>query len=130
MGAESALLRGRAAAEALMVDACSISRGGVSTFNPATGAYDPGAGTTVYSGKCRLQSGRTQAANPEAGGAVFTVERLELQLPFGTVFMVGDVAAYTASPLNPALVGNKYRVTGLGEKTHGTSQRLTVEVVS
>lgn len=125
-----AIKLGRSAAERGMVDTCTIARGGVSTFNPATGAYDAGAGSTVYTGKCRLQSGRTQAANPEAGGAVFTVERLELQLPFGTVFMVGDVATYTASPLNPALVGNKYRVTGLGEKTHGTAQRLTVEVVS
>lgn len=121
---------GRLAAERGMVDECTINRGGVSTFNPDTGAYDPGAGAAVYSGKCRLQSGRTQSANPEAGGAVFTVERLELQVPFGTAFMVGDIATYTTAPLNPALVGNKYRVTGLGEKTHGTSQRLAVEVVS
>lgn len=112
-----------------MMDACTISRGTEPVFNPMTGLYDT-SGAQVYSGKCRLQASRTQAANPEAGGAVFTVESLELQLPFGTAYQVGDIATYTASTLNPALVGNVYRVTGLSEKTHGTAQRLSVEVVT
>jgi hypothetical protein len=106
-----------------------VSRGGGdAVFNPVTGEYDTG-GETVYAGKCRLQNVRAQASNPEAGGGVFTVERVELQVPFGTEFQVGDIAVFTASE-NPALVGNKYRVTGLGEKTHATAQRFNVEVVT
>lgn len=112
-----------------MVDACTVSRVGEPVFNPATGQYDAGDGVQQYAGKCRLQSGRVQASNPEAGGVVFTAERVELQLPFGTTLEIGDVATITAS-VNPALVGNKYRVTGLGEKTHATKQAFSVEVVT
>ena len=123
------LERARAEYETAMVDTCTIGRGtGIPVFNPATGSYEPSS-TPVYTGKCRLQSVRAQANNPEAGGAEFTVERLELQLPFGTVFEIGDIATYASSQFNPALVGNEYRITGLGEKTHATAQRFNVEVV-
>lgn len=129
MSVASALAQGRRAAERLMVDQCTVSRGGEPVFNPETGQYDTTSGAAAYSGKCRIQSGTTQASNPEAGGAVFTVERVELQVPFGTVFQIGDIATITVSE-NPALVGNKYRVTGLGEKTHATKQAFNVEVVT
>lgn len=129
MSAASAVKRGRAAATRLMVDTCTVARpSGESVFNPTTGKYDA-AESPVYSGKCRVQSVRAQAATPEAGGAVFTVERVELQLPFGTALAIGDIATITVS-VSPALVGNKYRVTGLGEKTHATAARFNVEVVT
>lgn len=129
MSLQSALAQGRRAAESLMVDSCTVSRGsGEPVFNPETGQYET-SGSTVYDGKCRIQSGGTQASNPEAGGAVFTVERVELQLPFGTDLEIGDTTLITGS-VNPGLVGNRYRVTGLGEKTHATSSRYTVEVVT
>lgn len=129
MSLDATLADARALAESLMVDSCTVSLGsGEPVFNPATGQYETPS-SDVYSGKCRIQSGGTQAANPEAGGAVFTVERVELQLPFGTDLRVGDIITVTASA-NPGLVNNRYRVTGLGEKTHATSSRYTVEVVS
>lgn len=118
----------RTQAESLMKDQCTVTRGTSDpVFNPNSGQYEPGAGNQVYAGKCRIQSGTTQASNPEAGGAVFTVERVVLQLPHGTDLEIGDVATITVS-VNPALVGNQYRVTGLGEKTHATAARYTVEV--
>lgn len=119
----------RAQAESLMTDTCTVSRGGGEVFNPATGQYEA-AQTPVYEGKCRLQSVRAQAANPEAGEAVYTVERVELQLPFGVTFHVGDTATFTGSLLNPDLVGAVYRVTGLGRKSQATAQRFNVEVIS
>lgn len=119
----------RSQAESLMNDSCTITRGGADVFNPVTGQYEPDPGATIYAGKCRVQSGGTQAANPEAGGAVFTVEKPELQLPFGVSLEVGDQAVIDSS-VNPALVGVAYRVTGLGQKTHATSARYTVEVVT
>lgn len=130
MRVETLLRRGRRAAERLMVDTCTIARGsGEQVFDPVTGSYEPSV-SEVYGGKCRLQTTRSQASNPEAGEAVFTVERVELQVPFGVAFEVGDIATFTASKHNPSLVGNQYRVTALSEKTHGTAQRLNVEVVS
>lgn len=129
MRLEVQVRRRRKTAETLMIDTCTITRGTGTTFNPETGQYESAA-TPIYAGKCRLQSGSTQAANPEAGGAVFTVERLEIQLPFGTIFEVDDIVTGYVSASNPALTGNEYRVTGLGEKTHATAQRFTVEVHS
>lgn len=129
MSVASALAQGQRAAERLMQDSCTVSRGGADVFNPDTGQYEPDPGAAVYAGKCRIQSGGTQAANPEAGGAVFTVEKPELQLPHGTALEVGDQAVIDSS-VNPALVGVAYRVTGLGLKTHATSARYAVEVVT
>ena len=125
----AAIKRGQRAANRLMVDSCAATRGtGDPVFDPATGTYTPGS-SPVYTGRCRLQTSRTQGANPEAGGAVFTVERVELQLPFGVSLEVGDLAEITAS-VNPVLVGNVYRVTGLSEKTHETKRTYSVEVTS
>ncbi|WDF34548.1 DUF6093 family protein [Arthrobacter agilis] len=130
MSVDAILADARRVAESLMTDACVVSRGGGgSVFNPDTGQYEDTA-TPVYEGKCRLQSVRAQAANPDSGEAVFTVERVELQLPFGTTFHVGDVAEFTASQFSPDMVGLEYRVTGLGRKSQATSQRLNVEVLS
>ena len=119
----------QAQAESMMQDTCTVTRGGMDVFNPDTGQYEPAPGPLIYTGKCRIQSGGTQAANPEAGGAVFTVEKPELQLPFGVSLEVGDQAVIDSS-VNPALVGVAYRVTGLGLKTHATSARYAVEVVT
>ena len=123
------LAEAQATAQTMMQDTCTVSRGGADVFNPDTGQYEPGDGEPIYAGKCRIQSGGTQAANPEAGGAVFTVEKPELQLPFGVSLEVGDQAVIDSS-VNPALVGVAYRVTGLGLKTHATSARYAVEVVT
>lgn len=130
MRLETLVRRSRRDAEKLMTDTCVVARGGEPVFNPETGQYDTPDGEPVYEGKCRLQSVRAQAANPEAGEMVFTVERVELQLPFGTTFHVGDTATFTASQLSPDLVGSVYRITGLGRKSQATAQRFNVEVVS
>lgn len=113
-----------------MTSTCTVTRaGGDRVYNPETGQYEGGS-SDVYDGKCRVQTVRAQAANPESGTAVFTVERVELQLPFGTKFQHDDVATITAEPLNPDLVGTVYRVTGLGRKSQATAQRLNVEVIT
>ncbi|WDF32247.1 DUF6093 family protein [Arthrobacter agilis] len=134
------LAESRRDAEEGLTDRCVVTRGtGKPVYNPVTRKYES-AGDTVYPtpeqvaggnpGKCRMQSGRVQVTDAEAAGAVFTVERLELQLPFGTVFEQGDVVTYVEAPFNPALVGNTYRITGLGAKSQATLQRFTVEVLT
>jgi hypothetical protein len=54
MSATTATLRGRLAAEANMVDACTIQRVTGTTTNDTTGVVTP-TYTTIYSGKCRMQ---------------------------------------------------------------------------
>lgn len=125
MSALSAVLRGRALAESLMVDACTITRrDGTSTTNPTTGAVTPNV-TTVYTGKCRVQNRAPRTQDPAAGEAVWVEHLLELQLPMSvTGVRTGDVATITASVLDPDLAGRRLRVSVPVHKSHATARRL------
>lgn len=130
MSIEAAIARGRAAAEALMVDACTIQRPGTEATS-ATGVVTPSL-TSIYTGKCRLQVRQQTGAGQNIGEAYVIVERLELQLPMTTpALLEGDVVTMTASALDPLLPGKKYTVRDTLAKTHLTSRRVTVlEVTS
>lgn len=117
----------QAQAESLMLDSCIIDRPGEPVTDPETGAVTPSY-TPVYEGKCKVQLGASQAASPEAGGAVFNVQRSRLDLPIGVgPIETGDRVRITAARFNPALADNVYRVTELFEKTWQTAQRIPVE---
>ena len=75
MSAADAVLAGRQAAEALMVDSCRITSGGEPTTDPDTGNVTT-IRTTVYEGRCKVQSKDSATSNPEAGGASFTVGKV------------------------------------------------------
>lgn len=127
MAALTAVLRGRRAAERLMVDSCVIERPAGTTVNDETGDivpnYDP-----VYDGKCKVQSREGRATNPEAGEAVFTVVSRQVHIPAQVVEVRdGDVITLTGSKLAPFLVGRKYRVAGWSPDSFDTADRLPVE---
>lgn len=128
MRKEVYLKRRRKAAERLMVDSCEVRRGnGEPVFNPETGQYES-AGALSYTGRCKVQSIRPQAATPEAGGAVFTVVGSEVHVPAGTDIQDGDVVKITASALSPSLVGVELRVQGFIPDTWDTAYRAPVKV--
>ena len=82
MSVEAAVLAGRRAALALMVDVCLITRAtGTTTFNESTGREEPDPPDEVYEGKCRVQRRSGVERRPEAGERSWTVESIELQLP-------------------------------------------------
>jgi len=117
----------RAQAESLMLDTCTVCP--VTGVDEATGA--PTLGTAVYTGKCKVQTSQAQEANPEAGGATYTVQRYAVHVPVGAfVPVVGHVVTITAAALDAGLVGRKYRVVALLHKTLATAQRLAVEEVT
>ncbi len=62
MTAVSATLRGRRAAESIMVDIGRISRPGAPTFNATTGAYTPST-SVFHEGPCRLRQPTAVEAN-------------------------------------------------------------------
>lgn len=127
------LTAGRAAAEALMVDACTITRsGGAPVFNPATGAYTAPADVEVYDGKCRVQvSDAINEQSPEFGGREVTLQQAVVSVPVsGTGVAVGDTVTVTASEHDPELVGVVYRVLALHRKSHATARRLRCEEVT
>jgi len=117
----------RAQAESLMLDTCTVSP--VTDVDESTGA--PTLGAPVYTGRCKVQASQAQEANPEAGGATFTVQRYAVHVPVGAfVPVVDQVVTITAAALDAGLVGRKYRVVALLHKSLATSQRLTVEEVT
>lgn len=122
---------GRARAESIMVDACTITRVAVVYTSPETGQQTKTT-TTVYSGKCRVQMQMPGSAGPnEAGEAHLLMLQLSVQVPV-TVTGVepGDVVTITAASMDPELAGRTFTVKALAFKTHATSRRLAVEEVT
>lgn len=127
MSAESVTLRGRKAAEALMVDACRITSGGDVVTDPDTGEVTR-TRTTVYEGKCKVQSKDSAVSNPEAGEASFTVVSRQIHIPANAAEVLdGYEVEITASLLNSFTVGKVYRVEGFTPDTYDTAYRLPVK---
>lgn len=127
-----ALLRGRAAAESLMVDTCTVTRLAGEVTNEDTGVVTPTT-STVYTGRCRVQQSQLGADSTPAdpGEAYVRVVAFEVQLPMSVVGVrVQDVITITASPLDPDLVGRAFNVLGLAHKTHATARRIQVQEVA
>jgi hypothetical protein len=120
----------RAAAEALMVDACTVTRPGESITDPETGEVTPSL-TDVYSGPCKVQQTISQASNPTAGSHAFTVQDSRVDFPVSAgPLAVDDVVTITSSALDPQLVGTVFRVVELFHKSMATAQRTRVEQVT
>lgn len=129
MTALEATLRGRVAAESLMLDACTITRPGDPVTDPETGDVSS-TPTTVYAGKCKVQSKDAATASPEAGEATFTVVSRQVYIPANAADVRdGDVVTLTASKLNAFTVGKQYRVSGFTPDTFDTAARLPVKEI-
>lgn len=125
MSAASVTARGRAVAERMMVDTCTIKRQTGEVIDEAgegTPTY-----TTVYTGKCRVQARNLASESPNVGQQRVDIYTTELQLPIAvTDVAVNDVVEITAS-LDPMLAGRSMRVNNLMYGTHKTMRRLSVE---
>lgn len=132
MSAETTVMAGRLAIEALMIDRCVIRK-----FDPDDRVWDeptlqyyPGAGVIVYSGKCRVQV--RSDINANAVEAViaeheWTYRTATVQLPIeGTSDITADcVLELTASPLDPDRVGIVLNLQADSKgKTHATHRRF------
>lgn len=116
MGLDATIKAGQRAAERLMRDSCLITRltkvvvGGREEFLPST----------VYSGKCKLQTYEPYEQTPETVSHTATVQRYSLHVPVGVEVKIGDLAT----------VGTRrFRVTGLHNKSFRTATRLLVDEV-
>lgn len=120
------LARGRAAAEALMVDTCTIRRRAGETTDEY-GQIVPTFGDPLYEGACRVQQAGTQASAQNPGEAYVLMLRLEVQLPMSVVGLeVGDEVEITDSVHDPDLVGRTFLVRDLAHATHKTARRVQV----
>lgn len=127
-----ALVRGRAAAESLMVDTCTIGRVVGQTTDPLTGAVTDQV-SNYYAGKCRFQTiGRGSQARPQdAGEDYMMLLRIEVQLPISvTGVEVGDIITCETSVHDPDLPTRRFRVRDLYHKSHATARRVQAEEVT
>ena len=137
MSDASAVAFGRAAAEARMTDACTITRPGAGdpVFDPESGEMVPPAPVTMYSGVCRVKAVTAAVTEVDAGERQVGVVRLEVHLPvehatYDTAKVHrGDTVTVTAATLDPGLVGRTFTVSAGFVGSQNTARRLPVEAV-
>lgn len=132
MSAVAALRRGRTAAERLMVDSCQVVRvtgQPGATVDPVTGLRTPAPTSTVYAGRCKVQTFEAHESTPDSGDHVYTVQRYFIHLPAGTDVRVDDQITVTASVLDAGLVGRSYQVVELLHKSFATAHRVAVDEI-
>lgn len=131
MSATSVTLRGRAAAEARMLDTGTVTRPGTPTTDPDTGVVTP-TSTTIYTGKCRIRQAVVMDRPLESGQAQRYVQHSILSLPIAApALLTDDIFTMTTSALTANLVGRTWHVRGLSGDTNATAARYeVVEVTS
>lgn len=131
MDITAALKAGRQAAKATFTDTVRLARStGEMITDPITGVVTEKV-ETIYEGPGKVQITGASVNTPTAGGHQFTVESMTLHIPVGTKpVSIDDQGEILKSPLNPARVGQQFRVTGLMDKSQATAQRLKVERIT
>lgn len=136
MSRASVLARGRAAAEAGMVDTCLIQRETGSTTS-TTGVKTP-TYTQIYptsgpAGPCRIQelAGFSRETNPSPDQQQLARSRT-LQLPVTTSedVRVGDVVTIVSCVNDPDMVGAVMVVREQSGKSEATARRLGVDQIT
>jgi hypothetical protein len=137
----TAIEKGRAAAEAIMLDSCVITRvtGEPGPVDPATGLRTPAPRATIYplpgavaplDGRCKVQTFEPYESNRDSGGHVYTEQRYALHLPIGAgPIHVEDEVTIVSAATDPQLLGREYRIAGRHNKSLATAQRLPMEEV-
>lgn len=131
MSALTAARAGRAAAERLMVDACTVQHRTGESTGPG-GVITTTYGDAFYTGKCQVQLRTETGQDRDVGEAYRIVSRRVVKLPMSVTGVVeGDRIIITAAALDAALVGKVYTVRDIEAKTFQTARRVTVlEVTS
>ena len=121
----------RAEAESMMRDSCVITGpGGDPVWNDTTGQYETPAGSTVYSGKCRLRMPRTAGTRTEAGDATLAVDDGVLSLPVAGSEDVGSGHVAVVTLGNDPMATITVTVQATHVQTDSTARRLPVKVVA
>lgn len=127
---QSALNRGRRAAQADMRDACRITRpSGEAVWNSETLQYEPGAPVVVYEGRCKLRRAALQARRYDVAGQLFIEKGSTLHLPMLTSVGIAkdDVGEIISSATDPELAGARFSIESAEAYANGTSRRLKVD---
>jgi hypothetical protein len=127
MSAASLIARGQRAAEALMVDTCTVKYQSGTSLNGTTGLEEP-VYTTRFTSACKVQSRALVAQERDAGGHEATLVRLSIHLPISAgAVEVDDIVTITAATHDTQLVGRTFRVLSPVGKSFATARRIEVE---
>lgn len=132
MSVESALARGRALADALMVTTVRIRRQTGKAKNPVTGQIEP-TWAVIYEGPARVRFGNTQPRDIDAAGQLLVEQSPTVSLPIGAdsaLVRTNDEGTVLGNPPDPGLVGLDFRIAGIHAQTHATARRFPVEVTT
>jgi hypothetical protein len=131
MSAATATRRGQAAAERLMVDACTVAHLTGETEGPG-GVITSTYAAPFYTGKCQVQIKAEAGQAVTVGEAQRIVSRKVVKLPMSVLGVrEGDRITITAAGLDADLVGRVYTARDVESKTYLTARRVTVlEVTS
>lgn len=128
MSATSATLAGRAAANALMVDTCTITADVPLVYDEESDTYVTPAGSLRYSGPCKVKPRDNVDRVVEAGAQTVSIWPYVVSIPMSvTTVELDDVITVTACPLDPALVDTRLRVRQATTGTYLTARRLGCE---
>jgi len=115
----------------MMTDSCVVTGpGGEPVWNDATGEYETPAGSTVYSGKCRLRMPRTSGSRVDAGDASWAVDDGVLSLPVVGSEAVGSGHVAVVALGNDPTASVTVTVQAGHVQTNSTARRLPVKVVA
>lgn len=132
MTATSAAVRGRAAAERLMADACTITDGAAEqVYDAGSDSYTTPAGSTRHAGACKIRPRDNADRVVEAAGQTVSLWPYIVSVPMSvTTVELNDVVTVTACQLDPSLVGTVLRVRQVLQGSYVTARRLGCEVQS
>jgi hypothetical protein len=129
VSALSAVLAGRRAAEALMLDAGTAKRPTGATVYAA--GVESDATDDLFDSSCKVQAAGLQARNTEVAGRTATTVALELHLPVATApLAAGDwFEVTTPHEVSTVPTGTVYRIVAPVEGSQKTARRYQIERV-
>lgn len=132
MSARATLLaRARVAAEASMVDTCTIRRPAPDTTDPDTGEVTKTYDELYTAQRCRFQQRTGQADRRDVGEASVLLLSMELQLPVAvTGLEPDDEVVCDTSVHDPDLVGRRWSVRTLAHKSEASARRVQLTEVT
>lgn len=103
---------------------------GQPTYDPETDTWTDPAGTTLYSGKARVQPIRSEVQR-ERPGDTTKVLAIRFSVPVSSIntsIQFHDVVTVTASPMNTTLLGYTYYVTDPVDSSNPLEKTFHAEI--
>jgi len=129
MSVASLLARAQVAAEALMVDTCTVKYQSGTSFNATTGLDAP-TYTTRFTSACKVQARDLAVQERDSGGHEASLVRLSVHLPVSAAAVhTDDIVTITVATHDAQLVGRTFRVLAPVGKSFASARRLDVEEI-